>query len=410
VRTDRLEGLVLERGAQNVLEAAGGPVYRLASDLGIASEIQYPREQENFIASHGRLFSAPAQLHRVLSIPALLRAGSGLVLPRRPSDCDQSVTSWASRRFGREFASRIIDPIISGVYAGDPERLSLEAAFPEIAEFDRKHRSLIAGAFRSKPQKRQPYTFRNGMGTLTEALAMRAGAALLTSTEALTIHIDPHAGYRIQTRDRHTRRLRPSIAARSVVIALPASRAAELVCGLDEGLARALRGIESAQLVSVNLAFAVTAFSRALPGGYGLVSPHCDGSRLLGCLLSSSAFEGFSSADRVLLRILVGGRRDPQASLLSDAELVKMIRAELNPLLGIKPDAQPAHVQIARHDPGLPQYEIGHITKVTTIEERLKHLPGIRLIGNSYRGISVWKVVEQAENLSSRVLIMSPAA
>src|SRR5205807_1845280 len=118
--------------------------------------------------------------------------------------------------------------------------------------------------------------------------------------------------------------LLPPILARNIVIAVPAARAAELVRGLDAPLVQALSGIRSAPLVSVNLAFATSDFTSDVPRGYGMVTPHCQGSRLLGTLFSSSAFDDFSPPDRVLFRVLAGGSRDPDASALSDAGLVEM--------------------------------------------------------------------------------------
>ncbi len=187
VRTDRVGGLLCERGAHNVLEEPVGPVCRLAQDLGIAGEMLYPREKGNFIAWGGRLCSVPAQLYRVLSLRGLARAGGGLLWASAADGHEESVAEWARRRFGDEFANRILDPMVSGIFAGDPERLSLEAAFPDLGALERRHRNLLAGFFQSKPAKRRYYSFRNGMGALTEALARHLGNSLT--------HRHPGRGY-----------------------------------------------------------------------------------------------------------------------------------------------------------------------------------------------------------------------
>jgi len=200
IRTDRVGAFVCERGAQNVLEEPDGPVYRLASDIGIASAIQPAREKTNYIAWRGRLLSMPAQLMRVLSLRGALRAARGFVAPSSPIDGDASVAAWATRRLGSEFAHRILDPMLCGVYAGDPEMLSSDATLTPIREFERAHRSMLIAAFKSKSIKRSVYTFRNGMETLTSTLARRIGPALRTGYKASRVAIAGSRAYVLRWR------------------------------------------------------------------------------------------------------------------------------------------------------------------------------------------------------------------
>jgi len=120
VRTDRVSGLLCERGAQNVLEGTDGPVARLSRDLGIEAGIEYPREKGNYLAWGGHLHVMPRQLHRVISTAGMARAVRGLLLAKQRSAKDESIAVWARRRFGEQFALRIIDPLVSGICAGDP--------------------------------------------------------------------------------------------------------------------------------------------------------------------------------------------------------------------------------------------------------------------------------------------------
>jgi oxygen-dependent protoporphyrinogen oxidase len=382
VRTDRVNGLLCERGAQNVLEKPGGPVYRLAQDLGIGAEILYPKDDGNFIAWGGRLYSMPSQLYRVLSFGGMVRAASGLLLAKAPGGSEESVGTWARRRFGREFACRVIDPVVSGVCAGDLERLSLDAVFPEIGTLERNYRSLAAGAFKNKPAKRHHYSFRNGMGALTEALAQRLGTG----------------GPIVQFRSGR------------VIIATPAAAAAEMMSTLDPAFGTLLGSIESAPVVTASMAFSPADFNPRPPRGYGLVRPRCEGSRLLGCLFPSSAFEGSAPPDVIHLRVLAGGRRDPDAFGISDSELINRTQQELGRVLGLRPDAKPSVIHVVRHRLGFPQYETGHLDRVHEIEGTLLRFPRVHLTGNSYYGLSVSKVVERAEQLSARILERLAAA
>jgi oxygen-dependent protoporphyrinogen oxidase len=403
VRTDHVGGFLCERGAQNVLEEPGGPVCRLVSSLGISGEIQAAREKGNYIAWHERLFSMPSQLLRVLSVRGALRAARGFVAPSSPSDAGASVSSWATGRLGDEFARRIVDPMVCGVYAGDPDRLSLHATFPVITEFERTHRSMLIAAFRSKSLKRSVYTFRNGMETLTSTLARRIGPALRTGCKVSGVNRVGGRAYRVDG-DGFT------VEARSVVLATPAYIAASLLSALDEKARRLLEGIRCVPVASAALAFAATDLISGPPKGYGFVRPYCDGSRILGCLFSSSAFDGFAPAKSVLIRVLFGGQRHCEDAELPQERLADIAMRELRPILHIHAQASPKVFHVVRHRPGLPQYEVGHVERVHAIEERIARLPGLFLAGNSYRGLSVSKVVEDAERLSADMLQRQAAA
>jgi oxygen-dependent protoporphyrinogen oxidase len=403
VRTDRVGAFLCERGAQNVLEEPDGPVYRLAGELGISHEIQFAREKANYIACHERLFSMPSQLLRVLSVRGALRAARGFVAPLSPSDACASVGAWAARRLGCEFARRIVDPMVCGVYAGDPDRLSLDATFPEIRGFERAHCSLLVGAFRSKPVKKSVYTFRGGMETLTSTLAQRIGPALRTGCKVSGVAHVVGRGYRLEGDGL-------ALETKAVVIATPARIASSLLSALDESTAKLLEGIQCAPVVSAALAFTAADLISGAPRGYGFVRPHCDGSRILGCLFASSAFSGFAPEGSVLIRVLFGGQRHGHDAGLCEERLAEIAMRELRPILRIRANASPRFFHVVRHWPGLPQYEVGHVERVRAIEDRMASFPGLHLAGNSYHGLSVSKVVEQAERLSSRMLLRRAAA
>jgi oxygen-dependent protoporphyrinogen oxidase len=403
VRTDRVGGLLCERGAQNVLEEPDGPVCRLARDLGIESQMLYPREHGNFIAWNERLCRMPTQLYRVLSAFGMVRVARGLLLAKAPGAAEESVSMWARRRFGDEAALRLIEPMVAGVCAGDPERLSLDALFPTLGTLERKHRSLLAGAFGRKSPRRRHYSFRNGMGTLTEALASRLGPALRTGVKAVAIGADGRGGYRIGIEESNGAP-EGQFKSRNVVIAVPATAAAGMMSTLDTAFGPLFGAIESAPAVTAGIAFSLGDFIDGAPRGYGLLRPHCQGTRLLGCLFPSSAFEGAAPSGVTHLRILAGGRRDPKACELRDNELLDLTRRELGGVLGLRPEASPGVFHVVRHRIGFPQYEIGHLERVRQIEAALLRYPEVHITGNSYYGLSVSKVVEHAERLSARML------
>jgi oxygen-dependent protoporphyrinogen oxidase len=409
VRTDRVGGLLCERGAQNVLEEPDGPVCRLARDLGIGDTTVYPREKGNYIAWREHLHAMPGQLHRVLSPGGMIRAARGLLVASAPNGVEESIATWARRRFGDEVALRVIDPMIAGICAGDPERLSLDAVFPDLGKLERKHRSLLAAAFGRKSARRHHYSFRNGMGALTEALSNRLGRFLHTGIKAVAVAADG-SGYRIDAEDSASGSPTFQLRSRSVVIAVPAAIAARMMSTLNPALGRLLDGIESAPAVTAGIAFSPADFISHPPRGYGFVRPHCEGARLLGCLFPSSAFEGTAPPGVVHLRVLAGGRRDPEACKLSDDELIDLVRVEMGAVLGLRPNAQPSVCHVVRHAIAFPQYESGHLERVRQIEAALMQHRRMHLVGNSYHGLSVSKVVERAEHLSASILQSRAAA
>ncbi len=406
VQTEHVAGYRCERGAQNFLEERDGSVQRLAGELGIGDQIRPARQTAQYLAWGDRAWSVPRQITRVLSLRGLCRAALETCVARG-TERQESVAAWARRRFGDEVAERLIDPMISGIYAGDPKRLCAQATLSTGLELENKYRSVILGAIKSKPAGRAVFSFAAGMGTLPAVLARRLGTSLHLQTRAVRICAENH-GYRIETQDVHGRSGAGVLRARQVVIATPAPQAARLLTGFDPVLAEALESITYAPLVSVWLAFRSADFIGAAPVGYGVIRPHCQGARMLGCMFCSSMFDGAAPPQQVLLRALFGGRRDTGAIMLTPAELAVLAQRELSPVLGIKENAKPEFVHVDKQQPGLPQYEIGHMQRLDAIEARLRQFPGLHLVGSAYRGVPVSKVVAQANRLASGLL--GPAA
>jgi protoporphyrinogen/coproporphyrinogen III oxidase len=404
IRTDHSQGYLCERGAQNFLEGANGPVRALAQDLGIAGDIRTARETANYIAWDARLWSIPRQLARILSIKGLCRGLMETAMPRRLPLQEESAAAWARRRFGPEVALRLIDPMVCGVYAGDPERLSAAATLAAGTALERRHRSVILGAFKEKLAKRDVMSFAGGMGLLTQTLARAVGGALSTATEVKRVELAAEGYFRVYVKDVSTGAPCDRLRARQVVVATPAPIAAPLLAHLDASLADALSRIPYAPLASLWLGFAPEAFRVAPPRGYGVMRPHCQGQRNLGCMFCSASFEGAAPAQRVFWRVLFGGRRDAAAIELSDTDLTALALHELGPSLGLKPDARPEFTHIVKQTPGLPQYEIGHLKRVEEIETRSRRLAGLHLTGNAYRGVPVGQVIADANAIADRLL------
>lgn len=399
VRTEREAGYLLEVGPQAFLDEPAGPVRTLAADLGIADEIvaARPDARKRYVLARGRMRLVPREVPQILGPEGLIRALREPFVPRRVpgrGGAEESVASFARRRFGRAAATALFDPLVSGVYAGDPERLSVEAAFPRLSALERDFGSVILGVLQGGFKPRPLATFRRGMGALTEALAAALGADLRLGGGPSSIRRSLE-GWRIETGE-------GPIDAAAAVIAAPAFVAARLLGGEDPRLAELLLEIPYASAAVILLGYDAAVFPGGPPPGFGFLAPACERLLTLGCLFPSTAFEGAAPPGKVLLRAIVGGRRRPDALGLDDEELVARVRREVEPRIGAR--GAPERVRIFRHPRGIPQYEIGHGRRVAAIEARARALPRLWLTGNAYGGVAVGEVVADADRTARAVL------
>jgi oxygen-dependent protoporphyrinogen oxidase len=228
------------------------------------------------------------------------------------------------------------------------------------------------------------------------ALARTLGPALELESTVVGLHLNGGgARYRVE------REGGPALEADAVVLACPARQAAELLQALAPSVASELAGIPSAPLAVVALGYESSQLAHPLDG-FGFLVPRGEGLRLLGVLWDSSIFPGRAPEGRVLVRAMVGGAHDPQAVLEDDAVLISLARRELATALGIS--AEPCLTRVARHRLGIPQYEVGHLDRLTRIEARLAALPGVILAGSAYRGVSLNACIAEAAAVAERAL------
>jgi oxygen-dependent protoporphyrinogen oxidase len=302
------------------------------------------------------------------------------------------VRSFFTRRLGHEVAERLVEPFVSGIYAGDASRLAIASSFPALARWEREQGSLLAGALaglRGPRKRRVPVrgllSFRDGLETLARTLASRLGAVLETGTPVEKI-----------VRFANTWTVRTSkgdVPASSVVIATPAHRAARLVEEFSPSAAFALDGIPHPPLAVLHLAWPVEAFPSPLAGFGHLVVPQ-PGRRILGAVYSSSLFPGRAPQGQTLITIFLGGARDPEASSLSDADVVEIAARDLQAELGVRGD--PRVVAITRYPEALPQYDLQHVARIATLNGAEVGWPGLSFLGNYRGGVSVGDVVRNA--------------
>jgi len=320
---------------------------------------------------------------RLFTWPGKIRMGAELFVPRRESDDDESIGSFMTRRFGREAAAFLAEPLLAGIHAGDVDHLSMKALFPRLVDAEKKHGSLLRafrtqkhrtpnpeGAFKSLP---------GGLSELVRALVHALGEQNICTGAGVT-GIEGAGPFAVRTaRDR--------IAARAVVLAVPAYAVSALLRERDRAIADACAAIPYASAATVALAFRRDAIAHPLNGS-GFVVPRVENTGILaGSWLSSKWPHRAPDDDHVLLRTFVGGARDPGALDREDGELVALSVGALQPLVGLR--GQPLFARVYRWDRGNAQHQVGHLERVAAIDRALSRHPGVFLTGSGFRGVGI---------------------
>ncbi|WP_366921478.1 protoporphyrinogen oxidase [Metallumcola ferriviriculae] len=412
-----VDGFTVEGGPDCFL-AQKPAVDRLSREIGADGDIIGTSEENKgtFILSGSKLHVLPEglmlmvptkiipfALSPLISWPGKIRMGMDMFLPRRKGNGDESLGSFVTRRLGREALDKIAEPLIGGIHAGDPENMSLKASFPRFLEMERKHRSLIKAMLASKrqapPQKDKKATyfmsFKHGMGELPQAVAEKLeNVDIKLNTKVKDLQYDgkftvtTSKGEQWQTD--------------AVVLAVPAYAGADIIEGLEPQLAQTLRGINFVNSATVSLAFRKKDLGRTLPG-FGFVIPSGEKRDIMAVTYSSQKFKHRSpDEDHLLVRCFVGGPKNQELVLLNDSEMLAKVQAELKSILEIT--AEPVMTKIFRWNQGMPQYSMGHLERVASIEQRLSKFPGLTIAGNSYRGIGVPDCIESGIRAAKNVM------
>lgn len=365
--------------------------------------VALPTSPGAFIASP--LFSWRAKL-RLLREPFIAPA---------PPQVEESVAAFVRRRLGREFLDYAIEPFVSGIYAGDPERLSLPAAFPRLRELESRYGSLIKGQiFGARERRRQrrasgeqpknaaqSFSFRNGMQTLTDALArhvqrVELGVRVESVARAGDGRFIVHGSRGGEPLSRR---------ARAVLLAVPAYAAAPLLADLGarvpavtEAIA-ALSAIEYPPVATVASCFRRRDVRHPLDG-FGVLAPAVEQPPLLGTLFSSSMFRGRAPEGTVVLTSFVGGRRDPQAALGTPESIAARVQRALTQYLGAE---EPLWHEVTAWPRAIPQYGPGHLGRIARIESAEMAVPGLYFCANWRGGVSVGDCIKSAHAMAQRV-------
>ena len=406
IGSTRENGCVLESGPNSALETTP-LIGRLLDELGISGERinANAAARKRYVLRDGRLAALPMSPPAFLATP-LFSARAKLRLLREPfvgrgaPEREESVAEFVRRRLGAEFLDYAINPFVAGVYAGDPEKLSVSAAFPRLHELEQGHGSLIRGLLlgarkrAGKPEKSRRsapmFAFRDGMQTLTDAIARRL-VHLELGAQVIAVATED-GGYRLTVAGADGQR---KFSARAVVLAVPAYAAAPLVAPLAPGAAGALERIYYPPVAVVVAAYRRSAVAHPLDG-FGFLIPERERRRLLGTIFSSSLFDDRAPRELVLLTSFVGGMRQPELAQLGEREIAGIVEAENAELLGIAGRAQ--FVKVTRWARAIPQYTLGHAARIAQLDEAERKLPGLFFCANYRGGVAIGDCIKAADH------------
>jgi oxygen-dependent protoporphyrinogen oxidase len=392
-----------EMGPNTVVESDES-VGRLIRDAGLEGEriAASPAAKRRYLYKGRELVPLPGNPVAFLGTP-LFSAGAKLRLLREPwigrppEGVEESIAQLVRRRLGTPFLDDAVGPFVSGVYAGDPERLSARWAMPRIYGLEREHGSLIRGGLiRARRKGATPggamISFRAGLEELPRKLAREIGD-VRTGVAARRI-VRGDGGFRVETPA-------GAVEAARVVLAVPSGVAARLLEEATSGASRLLAEIPYAAVAVVSLGWRREEVGHPLDG-FGFLAPRQEGLRLLGCLFPSAIFPGRAPEGHVALAAFAGGRTDPELVGWDEDRIASMVVGELRGPLSLR--GEPAFRLVRRWPRAIPQYELGHGRFVDRAREIERSLPGLRLAGNYLGGVSVPDCIRNATALAAEIL------
>lgn len=421
IQTEYKDGFVIERGPDSFLTRKRS-MYDLAKDLGLESDL-VTNKSGSYILHRNKLHKIPQGA--VMGIPTQwgpflstglfsmkgkARAAMDIVLPKgNHSNDDVSVGSFFRRRLGNEVVDHMIEPLLSGIYAGNIDKLSLKATFPQFIEVEKKHRSLILGMKESQLKKaeldpillgeeKKPagmfLTFRGGLQSFTEKLAEELGKEKIHLQKKLTKLQKLESGYELHFNDGQTEY------ADKVILTTRHKQVWELL--KENEFISPLENVPATSVATVALAYDISALKNNIDGT-GFLVPKRAGYTITACTWTHQKWEHTAPSGKALLRAYVGRAGDEEIVSASDETIVKAVQQDLKKIMGVQ--APPLFTVVTRWREAMPQYEVDHKLRLDTINTELhQQYPGLKIIGASFHGIGLPDCVNQAKKAVEEII------
>jgi oxygen-dependent protoporphyrinogen oxidase len=372
--------------------------------------------RKRFIFADGTLHRLPEGAasffkSKLISWPGKLRLAGELLIPPKLDDEDETLANFARRRLGAQALERLIGPMVSGIFAGDPETMSLRSCFPRIHELEREYGGLLKAMVKLGREKRAERkagkqvasaagpggiltSFSAGIQELTDALSAALTHGVRTGCGVTRIEAKS-GGFLLHLEDSAV------VEAEYVVSAAPAHALAGMLREQQPAAATLLEQIPYAPMNVVCFGYQRDKIKRDL-AGFGYLNAKGENCRTLGTLWDSSIFPNRAPEGQVLLRSMFGGATNPRSIELSEEEVKRQTMADLRSIMGI--DAEPDLVEIFRHKRAIPQYVPGHAQRLAALEQQLQQLPGLYITGNAFSGVGINDCVNAANQVARKVI------
>jgi len=423
IRSIHDEGYTCEWGPNGFLDSKPQTL-ELCRAIGVEDHLHRSNDnaRKRFIFSGGELHRLPEGgpsflKSSLISWPGKLRLALEPTpfIASAPAGVDETLADFGRRRLGKEALDKLIAPMVSGIFAGDPETMSLVSCFPRIAELEREYGGLVRAMIMLAKKKKKDVaegkvvssaagpggvltSFREGIQYLSDALADSLGAIVKPGSQVVSVDKGSGLPYRVRCAGGS------EYEADLVIAASPAFAVADMLEGLDRGISGVLRQIPYSSMTVICFGYERERITHPLDG-FGYLIPKKEGRSTLGTLWDSSMFEQRAPEGKVLLRSMMGGACFPEYIKLSDDEVVARVRRDLQVTMGIT--AEPSFARVYRHEQAIPQYTVGHGKRLEALDGLLKGHPGLILTGNSYRGIGLNDCVAAAQRASDEALALA---
>lgn len=417
IRSIQEDGYLCEWGPNGFLDSKPMTL-ELCDQLKIRADLEGSNDnaRKRFIFTGGQLHKLPDGPSSFLTSGLLswrgkLRIALELLISAKRDGADETLAAFARRRLGPEALEKLIGPMVSGIFAGNPETMSLRSCFPRMVELERDYggliRAMLSLARQRKRERREGKkvasaagpggtltSFVSGIQTLTDHLTDSLQGQVRTGARVLSIH-SLSEGYTLELENG------AHLEASAVVSAAPAYAAAEMVAPLKGGMVDVLQMIPYAPMNIICFGYEREQIAHSLDG-FGYLIPKTEHTSTLGTLWDSSIFPKRAPEGHVLLRSMMGGATNPDAADWTDQDVQQKTMGDLKQIMGI--DAVPSFVRIFRHPRAIPQYTVGHSERLEALEEGLNLHPGLFLTGNAFQGVGINDCVHASNGTADKVI------
>jgi len=402
--TEKSDGFVIERGPDSFISQKPAAI-QLCQQLGIGDHLvsTNPKTPNTYVYTGGKLVTMPDGLSLMIptkflpfaltplfSISGKIRMGLDLLIPRKVDKNDESLASFVRRRMGEEALRKMAEPMLAGIYASDPETMSIGSTFPMFVETERKYRSLILGMLARKKNmllraSKRPkssfslfMTLKDGLGEMVDAVINKspdiqfqsgAGVKSITGNEGdWSVQLDSGEEYKAQ----------------ALILSTPAHITARLLQTVTPKAAKLLEQIKYVSTATVTIAYKKTGFSHPL-NGFGFVVPKCEGRSILACTWTSSKFPHRAPEGYVMLRCYLGGALQEDIAEKDEQTMLNLVKQDLQEIMSIK--EEPVFCKVFHNRKSNVQYQVNHSERIDAIMHELQE--GLFLAGSAYRGIGI---------------------